>query len=85
MANASPSHLLSRACKQASGFSRNYYNKSTQRNNGKMEVVLNLKGVGGRYNSFQKTPELLPFVDRSLVKSTEAIASKEPSAGKIKV
>ena len=30
----------------------NYYNKSMQWNHGKMEVVLNLKGVGGRYNSF---------------------------------
>ena len=51
----------------------NYYNKSLQWNHGKMDVVLNLKGVGGRYNSFQDHPELLPFVDRSLVKSTEAI------------
>jgi alpha-L-fucosidase len=51
----------------------NYYNKSLQWNHGKMEAVLNLKGVGGRYDSFQDHPELLPFVDRSLVKSTEAI------------
>jgi alpha-L-fucosidase len=51
----------------------NYYNKSLQWNHGMMEAVLNLKGVGGRYNSFQNSPELLPFVDRSLVKSTEAI------------
>ena len=51
----------------------NYYNKSLQWNQGKMDVVMNLKGVGGRYNSFQNSPELLPFVDRSLVKSTEAI------------
>ncbi|MGA2748059.1 MAG: alpha-L-fucosidase [Verrucomicrobiota bacterium] len=50
----------------------NYYNKSLKWNNGKMDVVINLKGVGGRYNSFQNSPELLPFVDRSLVKSTEA-------------
>ena len=35
-----------------------------------MEVVVNLKGVGGRWNSFQNSPELLPFVDRSLVKSS---------------
>ena len=42
-----------------------------------MEVVLNLKGVGGRYNSFQNSPELLPYVDRSLVKSTEAIIEPE--------
>lgn len=51
----------------------NYYNKSLEWNDGKMEVVVNLKGVGGRYNSFQNNPELIPFVDRSLVKSTEAI------------
>ncbi|MGA2544399.1 MAG: alpha-L-fucosidase [Verrucomicrobiota bacterium] len=51
----------------------NYYNKSLQWNRGKMDAVLNLKGVGGRYNSFQDHPELLPLVDRSLVKSTEAI------------
>jgi alpha-L-fucosidase len=51
----------------------NYYNKSLQWNQGKMDVVVNLKGVGGRYNSFQNTPDILPFVDRSLVKSTEQI------------
>jgi len=28
----------------------NYYNKSVKWNRGKMEVVVNLKGVGGRYN-----------------------------------
>jgi alpha-L-fucosidase len=55
----------------------NYYNKSLQWNNGKMDVVINLKGVGGRYNSFQNNPELLPLVDRSLVKSTEAIIESE--------
>jgi len=50
----------------------NYYNKSVAWNGGKMDVVINLKGVGGKYNSFQNSPELLPFVDRALVKSTEA-------------
>lgn len=55
----------------------NYYNKSLQWNHGKMEAVVNLKGVGGRYNSFQDHPELLPEVDRSLVKSTEAIIEPE--------
>jgi alpha-L-fucosidase len=49
----------------------NYYNKSLQWNHGKMDVVINLKGVGGRYNSFGNNPELLPFVDRALVKSNE--------------
>ena len=44
---------------------------------GKMDVVINLKGVGGRYNSFQNNPELLPYVDRSLVKSTEAFIEPE--------
>jgi alpha-L-fucosidase len=55
----------------------NYYNKSLKWNQGKMDVVINLKGVGGRYNSFQNTPDLLPFVDRALVKSTEAIIEPE--------
>jgi alpha-L-fucosidase len=55
----------------------NYYNKSLLWNHGNMEAVLNLKGVGGRYNSFQDHPDLLPDVDRSLVKSTEAIIEPE--------
>lgn len=55
----------------------NFYNKSLQWNYGKMDVVINLKGVGGRYNSFQNNPELLPYVDRSLVKSTEAFIESE--------
>jgi alpha-L-fucosidase len=55
----------------------NYYNKSLKWNQGKMEVVINLKGVGGRYDSFQNSPELLPYVDRSLVKSTEAIIESQ--------
>ena len=58
----------------------NYYNKSLQWNRGKMDVVINLKGVGGRYNSFQESPELLPCVDRSLVKSTEADIEPEITA-----
>jgi alpha-L-fucosidase len=58
----------------------NYYNKSLQWNHGKMDAVLNLKGVGGQYNSFQNSPELLPFVDRSLVKSTEAIIESQITA-----
>lgn len=55
----------------------NYYNKSLKWNHGKMDVVINLKGVGGRYNSFQNSPELLPLVDQSLVKSTEKIIEPE--------
>jgi hypothetical protein len=58
----------------------NYYNKSMQWNHGKMDVVINLKGVGGRYNSFQNSTELLPFVDRALVKSTEAIIESQITA-----
>ena len=58
----------------------NFYNKSLEWNHGKMEAVLNLKGVGGRYNSFQNSPDLLPLVDRSLVKSTEAIIESQITA-----
>jgi alpha-L-fucosidase len=46
-------------------------------NQWKMDVVVTLKGVGGRYNSFQNTPDLLPYVDRSLVKSTEFFIEPE--------
>ncbi|MFH1194094.1 MAG: alpha-L-fucosidase [bacterium] len=55
----------------------NYYNKSLQWNNGQMNVVINLKGVGGRYNSFQNNPELLSYVDHSLVKSNEFFIEPE--------
>jgi alpha-L-fucosidase len=55
----------------------NYYNKSLQWNHGKMDVVINLKGVGGHYNSFENNLQLIPFVDRALVKSTEAIIEPE--------
>ena len=58
----------------------NYYNKSLTWNDGKMEAVLNLKGIGGHYNSFSNHMDLLPFVDRSLVKSTEAKIEKEITA-----
>ena len=50
----------------------NFYNQSLKWNDGKMDVVINLKCVGGRYNSFKNTPELIPIVERALVKSTEA-------------
>jgi alpha-L-fucosidase len=56
----------------APSLTANYYNKSLQWNHGKTDVVINLKGVGGVWNSFQNSPELLTFVDRALVKSTEA-------------
>lgn len=55
----------------------NYYNKSLQWNQGKMEAVINLKGVGGRYNSFSNSPQLLPLVDRALVKSNEFYIESE--------
>jgi alpha-L-fucosidase len=55
----------------------NYYNKSLKWNHGKMDVVVNLKGVGGRYNSFQNSMELLPYVEHSLVKSSEKIIERE--------
>lgn len=58
----------------------NYYNKSLQWNHGKMEAVVNLKGVGGRYNSFQNSNELLPYVEHALVKSSEKIIEPEISA-----
>ena len=55
----------------------NYYNKSLKWNQGKMDVVINLKCIGGRYNSFKKNPELIPIVERALVKSSEAIIEPE--------
>lgn len=58
----------------------NYYNKSLKWNDGKMDVVINLKCVGGRYNSFKNNPELIPVVERSLVRSTEAIIESHISA-----
>lgn len=64
----------------APSLAANYYNKSMVWNQGKMDVVLNLKGVGGIYNSFQSRPELLPFVERALVRSTEAQIESQISA-----
>jgi len=55
----------------------NFYNKSLKWNPGKIDVVINLKCVGGRYNSFKKTPELIPIVERALVKSSEAIIESD--------
>ena len=55
----------------------NFYNKSLKWNQNKMDVVINLKCVGGHYNSFRNTPELIPIVERALVKSTEAIIESE--------
>jgi alpha-L-fucosidase len=55
----------------------NFYNKSLRWNQGKMDVVINLKCIGGRYNSFKKNPEIIPTVERALVKSSEAIIEPE--------
>jgi alpha-L-fucosidase len=45
-----------------------------------MDIVINLKCVGGHYNSFKKNPELIPIVERALVKSNEAIIESEITA-----
>lgn len=49
----------------------NFYNIAAKRTSGNTQVVATMKGVGGRYNSFQNSPEIIPLADRSLVKSTE--------------
>ncbi|MBR4134634.1 MAG: alpha-L-fucosidase [Bacteroidales bacterium] len=54
-----------------------FYNIALKRESGNRQVVATFKGVGGRYDSFQNTPELLPLVDRSLVKSTEFFTEDE--------
>jgi alpha-L-fucosidase len=58
----------------------NYYNKSLNWHEGIMDVVINIKCVGGHYNSFKKNPELIPIVERALVKSSEAIIESEIKA-----
>jgi alpha-L-fucosidase len=58
----------------------NYYNKSLNWHQGKMDVVINLKCVGGHYNSFKKNPEIIPIVERALVKSSEGIIESEIAA-----
>ena len=55
----------------------NFYNIAAKRKDGRTGVVATFKGVGGRYDSFQNAPELLPLVDRSLVKSTEFFTEDE--------
>lgn len=54
-----------------------FYNIADKRSDGNREVVATFKGVGGRYDSFQNSPELLPLVDGSLVKSTEFYTEDE--------
>ena len=58
----------------------NYYNKSLAWNQGKLDVVMNMKGVGGQYDSFQDNEALVPFVQRALVRSTEAVTESDISA-----
>lgn len=58
----------------------NYYNKSLAWNQGKMDVVVNMKGVGGQFDSFQTSEALVPFVQRALVRSTEATTEPQISA-----
>ncbi|HVZ86511.1 MAG TPA: alpha-L-fucosidase [Polyangia bacterium] len=57
----------------------NYYNKSLSWNQGKMDVVMNMKGVGGEYDSFQDNEALLPYVSHALVRSTEAVTEAQIS------
>jgi alpha-L-fucosidase len=49
----------------------NHYNRSLQWRPGAMDVVINLKCIGGKYNSF-KDRQMIPLVERALVKSSEA-------------
>ncbi len=58
----------------------NYYNKSLTWNQGKMDVVMNMKGVGGQYDSFQDNEALIPYVQRALVASTEAVTLADINA-----
>ena len=58
----------------------NYYNKSLAWSQGKVDVVMNMKGVGGQYDSFQDNEALLPYVQRALVRSTEAATETAISA-----
>lgn len=55
----------------------NFYNIASKRQDGRTGVVATFKGVGGRYDSFQNSPDLLPKVDRSLLKSTEFYTEDE--------
>jgi alpha-L-fucosidase len=57
----------------------NYYNKSLTWKQGPVDVVMNMKGVGGQYNSFQNSATLLPYAERALVRSTEAATETQIS------
>jgi len=59
----------------------NYYNKSLTWNQSKtVDVVMNMKGVGGQYDSFQDNEAILPYVESALVRSTEAATESAISA-----
>ncbi|HVT09182.1 MAG TPA: alpha-L-fucosidase, partial [Polyangia bacterium] len=58
----------------------NYYNKSLAWNGGKTDVVMNMKGVGGQYDSFQNNAAALSYAQRALVRSTEASTEPQISA-----
>ncbi|HEY5958211.1 MAG TPA: alpha-L-fucosidase, partial [Polyangiaceae bacterium] len=58
----------------------NYYNKSLAWSQGKLDVVMNMKGVGGQYNSFKSSAALQSSAERGLVRSTEANAEGEIGA-----
>ena len=58
----------------------NYYNKSLAWNGGKLDVVMNMKGVGGQFDSFQDNEALVAFAQRALVRSTEAVTEPNISA-----
>ena len=58
----------------------NYYNKSLTWKTGPVDVVMNMKGVGGQYNSFQNSATTLPYAERALVRSTEAATESAISA-----
>ncbi|HYP99103.1 MAG TPA: alpha-L-fucosidase [Polyangiaceae bacterium] len=58
----------------------NYYNQAASWKAGPVDVVMNMKGVGGQYNSFQNSASLLPYAERALVRSTEAATESQISA-----
>ncbi len=58
----------------------NYYNRSLTWKDGPVDVVMNMKGVGGPYNSFQNSAAILPYAERALVRSTEAATESAISA-----
>jgi alpha-L-fucosidase len=58
----------------------NYYNKSLTWKAGPVDVVMNMKGVGGQYNSFQGDATTQGYAERGLVRSTEAATESAISA-----